>query len=144
MERLGFFSISVEGWKCADRTVIEQHFVKILHAAARRVRPDEKPFSWDIPEEWFTSSFLYQRLVDAGFGKVEVMGVTDRMEAKDADELVGNLMLAKGMFFKDYSEEELALLPGFLKDELEASEDFLEGGWGVGIKTSAWICTAWK
>jgi hypothetical protein len=123
---------------------LEQHFVKVLQAAARRVRPHETPFSWGVPKEWLTSGFLQNTLAGAGFGKVEVQGVMGRMEAGNLDELVDNLMLIKNMFFKDYSEEELSLLPGILKEELKASKEFLEGEWGVGVKTPAWIGTAWK
>jgi hypothetical protein len=83
-------------------------------------------------------------LSSAGFGKVEVKSVVGRMEAGSLDELVGNMMLGKDMFFKGYSDEELEMLPGILKTEVRGLEAFDEGAWGVGIKMVAWVGMAWK
>ncbi|KAE9370500.1 S-adenosyl-L-methionine-dependent methyltransferase [Stipitochalara longipes BDJ] len=126
-------------------TWAERNFTGALEAAALRIRPSEKPFSWDIPEEYGRGSWLMKQLEDAGFGnRVTVKRVEGRMEAGSLDELVDNLMGAKDMFYKGYSEEEVARLPEMLKEEVKKLEAYEERKGSVGIKMVAWAGYAWK
>jgi hypothetical protein len=45
----------------------ERNFTDALDATALPIRPDEKPFSWDISEEWARGSWLMRQLEDPGF-----------------------------------------------------------------------------
>lgn len=86
-----------------------------------------------------------KQLEDAGFGnRVTVKRVEGCMEAGTLDELVDNLMGAKDMFYKGYSEEEVARLPGVLKEEVKKLEAYGERKGSVGIKMVAWVAFAWK
>ena len=66
------------------------------------------------------------------------------MEAGSLEELVDNLMGAKDMFYRGYSEEEVAKLPGVLKEEVKKLEAYDERDGSVGIKMVAWVGFAWK
>ncbi len=66
------------------------------------------------------------------------------MEAGSLDELVGNLMGAKDMFYKGYSDEEVERLPEVLKEEVKKLESYDEREDSVGIKMVAWVGFAWK
>lgn len=48
------------------------------------------------------------------------------------------------VFYKGYSEEELARLEKALKEEIRKLPEFEETGKDVGIKMVAWIGFAWK
>lgn len=86
-----------------------------------------------------------KQLEDAGFGnRVTVKRVEGRMEARSLDELVENLMGAKDMFYKGYSEEEIARLPEMLKQEVKKLEAYEEREGSVGINMVAWAGFAWK
>ena len=86
-----------------------------------------------------------KQLEDAGFGnRVTVKRVEGLMEARSLDGLVENLMGVKDMFYKGYSEEEVARLPDVLKEEVKKLEAFEENEGGVGIKMVAWAGFAWK
>jgi hypothetical protein len=123
----------------------ERNFTEAVEAAARTVRPHEKPFSWEIPEEWSKGSWLMQRLEEAGFGnRVSVKSHVGRMEVGSLEELVGNMMLFKDMFFKGYSEEELAKLEKALLVEVPKLKAFETWENGVGIQMVAWVGFAWK
>jgi hypothetical protein len=77
--------------------LIERNFDTALEKAALVVRPDEKPFSWNLNDDWKTGWWLMKELEEAGFGnKVQVKSVDGRSEASTLDELVGNML-----FFKD-------------------------------------------
>lgn len=116
-----------------------------MEATALAVRPDEKPFSWDVPGDWTRGFWLMKQLEDAGFGnKVELKSVASRVEAGSVEELVGNMMLFKDMFYKGYSEEELARLPALMNEEIRKLPDFVEGPGVVAINMVAWVGTAWK
>jgi hypothetical protein len=123
----------------------ERNFTEAMEAAARIVRPEEKPFSWDLPDERSKGWWLMQRLEEAGFGnKVSVKSHVGRMEAGSVEELVGNIMLFKDMFYKDYSEEEIVKLETAMIDEVPKLETFHRWDNGVGIRMVAWVGFAWK
>lgn len=58
---------------------------------------------------------------------------------KSLEELAGNIMLAKGMFFSRFTEEEIEKVEPILKGELGRLRTFerFEGGVRIGMK--AWI-----
>jgi hypothetical protein len=86
-----------------------------------------------------------KRLEDAGFGnRVTVKRVEGRMEAGSLEELVDNLMGVKDMFYKGYSEEEVARLTGVLKEEVKELEAYDGREGNVGIEMVAWVGSAWK
>jgi hypothetical protein len=86
-----------------------------------------------------------KRLEDAGFGKcAPVKRVEGRMEAGSLEGLVDNLMGVKDMFYKGYSEEEVAKLTGVLKEEAKELKAYDEREGSVGIEMAAWVGFAWK
>jgi hypothetical protein len=86
-----------------------------------------------------------KRLEDAGFGnRVTAKRVEGRMEAGNLKELVDNLVGVKDMFYKGYSEEEVARLTGVLKEEVKELEAYDEREGSVGIVMVAWVGSAWK
>jgi len=86
-----------------------------------------------------------KQLEDAGWGnRVTVKSVEGRMEAENLEELVDNLMGVKDMFYKGYSEEEVAKLPDVLKEEMKKLEAYDEREGSVGIRMVAWVGFAWK
>jgi ubiquinone/menaquinone biosynthesis C-methylase UbiE len=124
---------------------VERNFTDALEAAALRIRPNDKPFTWEAPEEWATGSWLMKQLEDVGFGNhVTVKRAEGRMDAGSLEELVNNLMGVKDMFYKEYSEEEVARLQGVLKEEVKNLEAYDEREGSVGIKMVAWVGFAWK
>ncbi|PMD46346.1 S-adenosyl-L-methionine-dependent methyltransferase [Hyaloscypha variabilis F] len=151
-DKSGPYQVAKEIWRVTgERGVVvvttwaERNFTDALEAAALRIRPRETPFSWDLPEEWGRGSWLMKQLEDAGFGnRVTVKRVEGRMEARSLDELVGNLMGAKDMFYKGYSDEEVERLPEVLKEEVKKLESYDEREDSVGIKMVAWVGFAWK
>ncbi|PMD59108.1 S-adenosyl-L-methionine-dependent methyltransferase [Hyaloscypha bicolor E] len=134
-----------DGGVAVVTTWAQRNFAGPLEAAALRIRPTEKPYSWDVPEEWARGSWLMKRLEDAGFGnRVTVKRVEGRMEAGSLEKLVDNLMGVKDMFYKGYSEEELARLTGVLKEEVKELEAYDEREGSVGVEMVAWVGFAWK
>ncbi|KAG0648819.1 Methyltransferase tpcH [Hyphodiscus hymeniophilus] len=130
-----------EGGVTVVSTWSERSFDIALEKAALVVRPDEKPFSWGVSEDWSKGWWLMKHLEEAGFGnRVEVRSVNGRVEAKTLHELVGNMMLFK----ERYSEEELARLEVALKEEIRKLPQFEETEKDVGIKMVAWVGFAWK
>ena len=86
-----------------------------------------------------------KRLEDAGFGnRVTAKRVEGRMEVGNLKELVDNLVGVKDMFYKGYSEEEVARLTGVLKEEVKELEAYDEREGSVGIVMVAWVGSAWK
>jgi len=53
-------------------------------------------------------------------------------------------MGVKDMFYKGYSEEEVARLTGVLKEEVKELEAYDEREGNVGIEMVAWVGSAWK
>ena len=116
-----------------------------MEAAARAIRPEERPFTWDVPGDWDRGFGLMKQLEDAGFAnKVEVKSVPSKIEAGSLDELVGNLLLFRDMYYKGYSEEEIARLPAILSKEIRKLPDFEERPGFAGVNMVAWVGTAWK
>lgn len=66
------------------------------------------------------------------------------MEAENLDQMVENLLHLKGMFYKGYTEEEVARLPSVLKEEVKKLTAFEETEKDVGIKMVAWVAYASK
>ena len=123
---------------------IERNFTEAMEAAAKAVRPHEKPVSWDTPDDWNKGSWLIQRLEEAGFGnKVSAKSLVGKMEVETLEELVGNMMLFKDIFYKDYSNEELVNLKNMLIEVLKLKA-FLKWDGGVGIQMIAWAGYGWK
>jgi hypothetical protein len=90
-------------------------------------------------------SWLVSILEDGGFGNnVELRPCTTYTIAKSLDELAENMMLAKGMFFAGYSEEELERARPVLKDELRKLRTYEELEGEVIISMKAWIGIGWK
>lgn len=84
-------------------------------------------------------------LEEAGFGnRVEVRSVKGKIEAKTLDEMAENMMFFKDMMFKGYTDEEVARLPGVLKEKLAGLEKFKQTENGVEIEMTAWIGVGWK
>jgi len=86
-----------------DRTLtceVERNFDIALEEAALVVRPDEKPFSWNVDEDCKTGWWLMKHLEEAGFGKeIQIKRVNGRIEAPTLDDLVANMMLFKDSRF---------------------------------------------
>ncbi|TVY65727.1 Glandicoline B O-methyltransferase roqN [Lachnellula suecica] len=121
-------------------TWAKRNFDDAFEAACRRIRPDEKPYSWKSTSGWDKGWWLMQHLEEAGFGhQVEVRSVKGKLSAGSLEELVGNWMLLKGMFFKHYKEDELKRLPAVLAEEARKLPAFKETKEGVEIETVAWI-----
>jgi hypothetical protein len=86
-----------------------------------------------------------RQLEDAGFGHaVQVKSVDTKIQAGSLEELVDNMLLFKDMFYKGYTDEEVARLPGILKVEIRELPDFVEGEGFAAINMVAWIGMAWK
>lgn len=86
-----------------------------------------------------------QKLEEAGFGsRVTLKSVKSAAEAPSLDELVGNMLLFKDMFFKGYSEEEQERLPGVLREELARLDAFEESVEKAKVEMVAWVACAWK
>jgi hypothetical protein len=123
----------------------ERNFDKATLSAAQIIRPHEEPQSWNIPPEWNEGSWLMAQLEHNGFkNKVSVRPVDSCMEAESFDELIENFLLGKDMFFKGYSEEELAKLAIVLKDEVRKLNTFEETDEGAKIGMKAWLAIAIK
>ncbi|KAF2097662.1 S-adenosyl-L-methionine-dependent methyltransferase [Rhizodiscina lignyota] len=92
-----------------------------------------------------SGSWFMKQLEEGGFNNnVELLPVTTYTSAKDMDELVENMMLAKGMFFPDYSNNELEKAKRVLRDEFAKLRTFEKTQEGVRIGMKAWIGVAWK
>lgn len=109
---------------------------------ARIVRPDSTPqnlmaMSGDV----LRGSWLMRVLEDGGFANnVQVTPMMTYTCASSMDELVENMLLARGMFFPSYSGEEMGRVkPIFEKElrKLRTFEELEDGGVRVGMK--AWI-----
>lgn len=131
--------------ECTADSREARNFPEAFEKTARRIRPNEEPFSWNTPPEWDHGWFLMKHLEEAGFGyKVEVKSVVSQVEAGSLEELVSNMLLFKGMFFKGYTEEEDAQLPVVLAEEIRELEAFEEEEGCASIKMVAWVGLAWK
>jgi hypothetical protein len=116
-----------------------------MEAAALRIRPDEKPYKWEVPGDWNRGSWLVRELENAGFGHhVSVKSVDSAIVAADLDGLVSNMMLFKNMFYKGYTDEEIARLEVVLKEELRKLPNFEESGEFARVNMLAWVGVAWK
>ena len=90
-------------------------------------------------------SWLVTQLEDAGFGNnVELRPFRTHTSAYSLDELVENMMLAKGMFFLGYSEEELGRAKVLLKVQVRKLRTFEEGEGEVRIGMKAFVGVGWK
>ena len=86
-----------------------------------------------------------KQLEDAGFGNaVQVKSMDSRIEAASIDELVANMLLFKDMFYKGYTDEEVARLPGILTEELRKLPHFEESDESARVNMVAWVGMAWK
>jgi hypothetical protein len=65
-------------------------------------------------------------------------------KAASLEELTGNMMLAKGMFFSRFADEEIERAEPILREELAKLRAFerFEGGVRIGMK--AWIAVGTK
>lgn len=64
--------------------------------------------------------------------------------AGSLDELVSNMLLFKDMFYKGYTDEEMARLSEALKEELRKLPHFEENKESARVNMLAWIGMAWK
>jgi hypothetical protein len=112
-----------------------------FYNAARAVRPNETPDSFmALPSKILRASWLIQQLEEGGFGNnVEVKPCVTYTIAANLDEMTENMMLAKGMFFSEFTSEEIEKVKPILKEELQNLRTFegFEGGVRIGMK--AWI-----
>lgn len=95
--------------------------------------------------ELLRASWLATQFEAGGFGaNFDIRSCTTYTVARSLDELTDNMMLAKGMFFGGYSDEEMERVRPVLKEELGKARTFesTEGGVRIGMK--AWIGTGWK
>jgi hypothetical protein len=95
--------------------------------------------------EEMSASWLASQFEAGGFNNnIEIRPCVTYTEARDLDELVENMMLAKGMFFSGYSIDELESVKILFKDELQKLRTYekFEGGVRIGMK--AWIGVGWK
>lgn len=124
---------------------LERNWDAALEAVARKIRPHDEAYSWNIHADWTKGWFLMRLFEEAGFGyNVEVRNEPTYVEARDLDEMVENMMLFKDMFFKEYSEEEVAKIPALLKDELPKLKAFKQNEEGVKVEMMAWVGFASK
>lgn len=121
-------------------------FLNALYNTARLIRPGEAPQTlMAVRPDMLHASWLAFQLQIGGFGKnIEVKQCVTYTSAKNLDDLVENMMLAKGMFFVGYSEEELERAKPILRKELEKLRTFEEADGGVRIGMKAWIGVGWK
>ena len=123
----------------------ERNFPPAMEAAAVTIRPNEKPYTWDIPGDWGRGSWLMRQLEDAGFGHaVQVRSVDSRIQAGSLEELVDNMLLFKDMFYKGYTDEEVARLPEILEEEVRKLPNFVEEAGFAAVNMVAWVGMAWK
>jgi hypothetical protein len=112
-----------------------------FYNAARAVRPNETPDSFmALPPKLLRASWFIQQLEEGGFGNnVEVKPCVTYTIAANLDEMTENMMLAKGMFFSEFTSEEIEKVKPILKEELQNLRTFegFEGGVRIGMK--AWI-----
>ncbi|KAI9731228.1 MAG: hypothetical protein M1834_005421 [Cirrosporium novae-zelandiae] len=113
---------------------------------ARTIRPHELPHnSLGLDIKFMRGSWLMEMLENAGFGNnVEVRPFVTYTSARSLDELVENMMLAKGMFFPGYSDQELQRAKSLLREELQKTRTFEKVDGGVRIGMKAWIGVGWK
>ncbi|MCJ1431855.1 hypothetical protein MMC27_001210 [Xylographa pallens] len=114
--------------------------------AARGVRPHERPqHGMAQSPDVMRGSWLLKQLEDAGFGNnVELRPFRTHTSAGSLEELVDNMMLAKGFFFAGYSDEELGRAKELLEAEARKLRTFEEGEGGVRIGMKALIGVGWK
>ncbi|TKA81838.1 hypothetical protein B0A49_01068 [Cryomyces minteri] len=93
---------------------------------ARATRPHETPQNkMAIDLEYMRGSWLVAQLEEAWFGNdIELRPFSTSTNAASLDELVENIMLAKQMFFVDYSDEELERAKLLLRRELRRLRTF--------------------
>jgi hypothetical protein len=83
-------------------------------------------------------------LLTAGFGHVEVKLLISKTEAGSLDELVENLCIAKGMFCKDWSTDEVERLEGVIRKGIEDLEHFYNDKGYTGFSSRVWLAIAKK
>ncbi|KAF4617030.1 hypothetical protein G7Y89_g15119 [Cudoniella acicularis] len=118
-----------------------------FYKTARAVRPHEEPQTlMALGPEILRGSWLMRQMEEGGFeNNVEVRPSATFTSASSLEELVDNMMLAKGMFFGGYTDEELVEAKGILGEELKRLRTFeVDGDGGVRIGMKAWIGIGWK
>ncbi|KAK0122030.1 hypothetical protein ONS95_010295 [Cadophora gregata] len=130
---------SVSTW--ADRV-----WLTAFYNTALWVRPNEKPQTlMALEPDVLRGSWLATKLEDGGFGNnIEVKLCATYTMASSLDELADNMMLAKQMFFSDYSEKELSLASTVFREELQKLRTFEVFDSGVRIRMKAWVGKGWK
>ncbi|RDL33705.1 Uncharacterized protein BP5553_08073 [Venustampulla echinocandica] len=122
-------------------------WLSAFYNTARAIRPDAEPqTAMKLNPEILRGSWLLTALEEGGFGNnVELRPYVTYTSAPSLDDLIGNLMLAKGMFFGGYSDEEILRVGLIFREEVKRLRTFevLESGVArIGMK--AWIATGWK
>ncbi|KAE9367870.1 S-adenosyl-L-methionine-dependent methyltransferase, partial [Stipitochalara longipes BDJ] len=122
-------------------TWADRVWLSAFHNSALAIRPNETPDSFmTLAPELLRASWLVRQLEEGGFGNnIEVKPCVTYTTATSLEELTGNMMLAKGMFFSRFTEEEIERVEPILREELGRLRTFerWEGGVRVGMK--AWI-----
>jgi len=114
---------------------------------ARTIRPHEEPHNATaLPREYMSASWLATQLERGGFGNnIGVMPCKTATIAGSLEELTQNAMLAKGMFFPGYSDEELRKAEEILHGELRNCRTYEEvEGISVGVGMKAFVGVGWK
>jgi hypothetical protein len=98
-----------------------------------------------LPAEVMRGSWLAAQLEEGGFGtNVEVKQCITYTEAGSLNELADNMLLASGMFFPGYTDEELQRAKLLFRDELRKLRTFEEQDGLVRVGMKAWIGVGWK
>lgn len=98
-----------------------------------------------LPLEQMTASWLVKQMEEAGFGNNVAIRPYVTYTSGGLDELIDNMMLAKGMFFPGFTEEELERVKPIFREELQKCRTFeLLGDGTARIGMKAWILSAWK
>lgn len=116
----------------------------MFYNASKAIRPNHEPFSWKQNPQWKTDTWLKAQLFTAGYGHVEIKPLISKTEAGSLDELIGNLCLAKGMFCKDWSADEVGRLEGVIREGVEGLEHFYDDKEHVGFTSRVWAAIASK
>ena len=127
--------------RCSDRM-----WPAAFANVARTIRPHETPQNkMALSPEVMRGSWLATQLENGGFGNnIEIRSCTTHTTAPDLDNLVNNMMLAEGMFFPGYSEEEVERAKPLLRGELQQVRSFKRANGRVGIGMKAWLGIGWK
>jgi hypothetical protein len=93
-----------------------------------------------LSPELMRASWLIQQFEEGGFGNnVEVKPCITFTMAAIFDELAKNMMLARRMFFKRFTDEEIEKVKPIFKEELQKLRTFEKFDGDVRIKMKAWI-----